>query len=108
MSFNTVHLASTLMVQHVDMRIHDEVSHGLFHLGAVLIAIAMGLALAQSGHNLVFKLLLAITPLATFTIARVRTRAQSLATVHSLSEWRIDFHSDTTLATGAAAHHQAL
>jgi hypothetical protein len=73
------------------------------------VAIALGAALAAPATNMAFRIFYAVTPLTTMAIARRRNSGhEHLATVHSLDAWRIDSHSDTTLATGAAAHPLAL
>lgn len=71
-------------------------------------AIALGVALASPSGPVVIRAFYAVTPVVTLVIARRRVGQETLATVHNLDAWRIDSHSDTTLATGAAAHLQAL
>lgn len=73
-----------------------------------VLAIALGVALASPSAPIVIRAFYLATPVVTLAIARRRVGQEPLATVHSLDAWRIDSHSDTTLATGAAAHLQAL
>lgn len=96
------------MVHDDDMQMSSSIPNGLMRLSSNIGALGLGLAFAQSGQNLAFQLIFGLTPVITLNIAWWRTRSQTLATVHSLSEWRSDSHSDTTPATGAAVHQLAL
>ena len=71
-------------------------------------AIGLGAALSSASGPTAIRAFIAVTPVITLAIARKRSGRDVIATVHTLDEWRIDSHSDTTPATGAAAHLQAL
>lgn len=90
------------------MKIHRMQRQKLLSTIPYVAATALGAILASPTGPIVIRMFFAITPVATMAIARRRVGQEPLATVHSLDAWRIDSHSDTTLATGAAAHQLAL